>query len=297
MFCNQCGTEIPENAKFCNKCGCAVNAEGEEKKIIHTAENTKAEPNKTETAKEPPYMKYCDKMKKINKLTLIAQFLSVILGLSILFLPIYQYKYEPSLEDIESWEQLGTVLENDGYIIKNFSLADDVGKMINSYAENNGNVETMRGFPLCILLISIVVGLIVALIVILKDMCRNLFSAYNGDIVRSAMLKYDEIKFEMNLSAKEKKYSESRKRALNNNIMPIFIICCLDVFFCQIFNSSGTAVTKIQFRYMQDFSGVSGFIFLLLIMAVCFIIVDSMRKKEEKEMLASITEEKYQSEQ
>ena len=49
MYCNQCGTEIPDNSKFCNECGCAVSTndmtqslhkDNTEKNIVETNGHT-----------------------------------------------------------------------------------------------------------------------------------------------------------------------------------------------------------------------------------------------------------------
>lgn len=80
MYCNQCGKELPENAKFCNKCGAEVPPLP---KRVTVGENR-------DTAKS-----YIDMFKRKSRKTQI----TIMVGIILLFLIIlYQAFFKPDLK-------------------------------------------------------------------------------------------------------------------------------------------------------------------------------------------------------
>lgn len=64
------------------------------------------------------------------------------------------------------------------------------------------------------------------------------------------------------------------------------------IFLKQIigFASSGINMTV---RHMCNFSGISAFAYVVIILFVGYIVVSSMKNREEKSMLEQITQEEY----
>lgn len=74
MFCNDCGTKIPENSKFCLNCGAGIDVQQPKEKIekseeVVSAETTQMPPLNQGTSKQVPVMKDSQKptIKKLKK--------------------------------------------------------------------------------------------------------------------------------------------------------------------------------------------------------------------------------------
>ncbi len=290
MFCQQCGKEILENAKFCSYCGTPTDDIKEVSDDVKTNPTIEKKPTiPPKPKKEPAYVKYRDNVRKINTLTLITQVLSILLALGLLFLPIYQRTYEPDLDDIESIEDLEEALQNDGYLTENFSLVEDFSRIVEYLVESNNDemgymlIVCYAMFPLFEILFSIIlVGTIIS----------KLWNEYKDreNIDKSTMLKYNEMRLTGTRQVKANFFQKQ-------SIMSIMLYAIFDVLYVKMFDSVFSKISKLEVRYMQTFSGVSGYVFVLAIVLISFIVFKSMAKNQEKEMLLLVTEERYHAEE
>jgi len=270
MYCKNCGGGIEPGQKFCANCSAAVAASSDESSTILTDRVAKYKPQ----------------MIKISILTLCTQILSLLLVVTLLFLPIYTSM--PELDAIQDLDELKEVMENDGKL--NFSLWDEITLIFDALfpdeGENADNEDRLSLlivlevglFPLIELLMIVV--LLISLSTTVYEQIKNLCNADD-----STLLRYDEIKKSGTTQIEPSFWK--KQTALSIGTYAIF-----DVIFTLFESMLFIDLTGVNFyRHMMDFSGVSGYVSVVIILAAGLIVVKSMAKKSEKNMRLSIAKE------
>ncbi len=284
-FCSHCGKEVLKGQAMCVNCGFML----EENSSSTTDLMENKEEIKQEST-EKPYVKYKPTVRKINIFTIIMHACAICLVLCMLFLPIYKCRYEPNIEDIENLEQLEDALE-DGYLEKNFSLAEDVVITIKALMpENSENAYGFFGVTSLLIGMFAMFEMVFGVIIIVTSVIA-IFKTANGmmDEDQSAMLTYDAM---LKTGQKDKKEGVFKKQM----VLSFVLYAVFDIIFTLIdgkmFANISTEST-VPVRNMVNFSGVSGFISIMAITLVGYFVVSFLKRKETNNMLSSITANQY----
>ncbi len=287
-FCGHCGSQIQEGQYLCVKCGFLV--DGTEK--IKTVEQTTAIQGKVEEPKEKVYLKYKDQIIKINYLQLATLLLSIVYVFMALLLPVYICKYEISLDEIENFEQLGEVIDNNGMVEKTFSLTDDLILMIKSLElEVSDPANLLSTYFVGIMLVIVFASVVYESMRQIPNVIKKATELKNIDT--SVMLRYHAVKTNGNKESTMKMISEMGQK-MNVGVITFFI--AIDIFLCKLtkkilFDSAGNNA-KFS-RYMFDFTGFSGAIIVLIVILIAFIVANRILKKEEESLSLKIAKEEY----
>ena len=298
MYCKYCGEQIGEQDAFCKRCGksttddTAITKKQEDNEISNQSKAENAQTNSSNAINNA--QKYRKRVFKINLFELCSHILTVFILISIIFLPIYKCNYEPTLEDIGSFEDLGEALEK-GYIEKNFSLFDDLSFAIEAFTDNEeknnsseiqddmsffGNISIIYDELFAILE---VVFAVLLLFITAKKIYENSKGLY--DINNGTLLKYDEIK-------KSGQVQEKPNFFQKQTVFTVVIYAIFDIVFTQMFPMSQMMLGEgVFYRYMFDFSGLSGYVIIVAALIIGVIIMNAFKNKEEKEMRLSIAKE------
>ncbi len=284
MFCSKCGKENSNDAKFCQGCGAALNSSPSAEEPRESEKNEENEKEENSNTKQS-YLKYCEQVKKINLFTLISQILTVLMILLFIFLPIYRCEYEPDYEELRdfSMEELAEAAANGGRFEKNFSLFDDMVKMIKYFVEESSPEKTSflflaAIFPLFEIIFSII---------LLCTTIPKIYGAISGskNIEKETMLKYNSMRL---TGSKQSKQNFLKQ----NTVITILLYALFDVVFSSIFANMPSSFYNSP-RYMDGIVGLSVWSIFIILMVIGYIVVQTLKKKEEKNMLIKITEEQY----
>lgn len=260
MYCKNCGGKIEPGQKFCANCSAAVTVSSDECPTIVT--------------------KYKPQIIKISVLALCMQILSLLLVVTLLFLPIYTST--PELDDIQDLDELGEVLKNDGKL--NFSLWDEITLIFDALFPDEGEKAENGGFPSGMAILGLIFFLIELFVFVLllfeigSEICKQIKNLCNADV--SALLRYDEIKKTETIQ----KVSSAQRMTALDIIMFVIIDVVISLVGRQI-----DGFTDVNFyRHMMDISGVSGYVAVVIILSVILFIIRSITKKSEEDMYLSI---------
>lgn len=128
-FCGYCGKGVMPGQVLCTNCGRML-------KTVQPAERKEDYAEAKQENKER-YKKYCGRVSRITNMSIIIDVITIALGILLFFLPLFQYKAFIGLEDLENMEQLSEALQNDGYVIKDFSMADYTRVFLRVYNNDN----------------------------------------------------------------------------------------------------------------------------------------------------------------
>lgn len=268
MYCKKCGEHIEPGQKFCANCSAAVTESSDESPTTAT--------NRVE--------KYKPLIIKISIFTLCAQILSLLLVITLLFLPIYtSTPTEP--DAIQDWDDLREVMENDGKL--NFSLWDDLTLIFDAiFPDEEGESDTLDMFVVLemglfpLLELFMIVLLLISLGITAYEQINNLCNADDF-----ALLRYDEIKKSGTVQIKPSFWKkQSAFSVVAYAVFDIIFTRLWDVLLVDLMGST-------FYRHMVDFSGVSKYVSVVIILAVGLIVVKNIAKKFEKDMRLSIAKE------
>ena len=133
-------------------------------------------------------------------------------------------------------------------------------------------------FPL--IEVIMIVMLLVSLAITAYEQISNIRDADDYTVLR-----YDELKKSGNAQIKPSFWK--KQTAFSLVIYAIF-----DIIFTKLFDSLFIDLTNVNFyRYMMDFSGVSAYVSVVIILIVGLFIVKGIAKNSEKEMRLCIAKE------
>ena len=300
-FCQHCGANISPGQAMCIKCGFMLI----DLEQINTLPEKEPEPIKSPENNsdhtKADYKKYTTNIKKSKTFTLISNIISIVIVLALIFAPIYKYKFVPqSMDDIsdifnniDSWEELEELLDEDGNLHREFSLFDDFKIILGSFTEKNSD-PLMTFIPLMIGLFAIFE--IIFAIVLICAFIPQILKTINElkDIDKATMLTFNEIKKSGRSSKKENAFKKQ-------TVITVIIYAIFDVIFTMIYSNIFTGIIpnfdEIVTRHMSSFSGFSSYIYLIIILLISYIVISSMKKNEDNKILESITLEEYENKQ
>lgn len=292
-FCQHCGASVLPGQAMCIKCGFMLNANESPKTPIKENDVNEKLPEK-----DKDYKKYSDRVKKTKILALIMHIVSVITVLALIFLPIYEYKFTPqSMDDIEDifgdikdWDDLEKLVDEDGNIYKEFSLFEDLQIIIEGFTNKNSDpLATMIPLMLGIFAIFEVIMAVIIICISVPQILKTVDELQ--DIDKSTMIMFNEIKKSGNSNKKENTFKKQ-------TVISVVLYAVFDVLFTiiegNIFNELVSEFGGKSMRHMVDFSGVSEFMYVVIVLFVGYMVVSSMKKREENKILEDITKEEYE---
>ena len=283
-YCQICGKKLTEDETVCTQCGNETSmpvpgtkAEPVERKPIDMT----AAADKTER-----HTAYKSSFLRINIFTLCADVIALLLLVCFIFLPIYRCRFEATLDDIESLEQLGEALANDGYLEKNFSAFDDFRIIMNQFSElgeEKDSLDVLIIFESGLFLFFefIYTGILVGIIV------KKIYDGVNGlrNIDNHCILKYNEIK---KSGRQETKPNFFQKQS----VYTIMTQAAFDIIFTRYcFNLFFVGGSKYVRRYMINFTGFSWVVVVAVIFVAAYVVLRNMIKKDEESIKLSIAKE------
>ncbi len=296
MYCQQCGKEIINGSKFCYGCGAKVSDEIETSKSKE--ENSFSSEYHAKNTKKP-YQKYCPQIKKMSIWSLIQDSLIILAVLMFVFVPIYTRTYEPSLEDIESFEQFGEAIQNGGELTENFSLFDDVmgvvdffydeekeGGLFDKIDSTKSDSEKSQGVFMAMVPAAELAFAVFVLSCSFLKTIKHFKEIQETD--KTAMSMYNNVEHAVKNKNKNNINAFFLKEDSNYYVFafPVFIIG--DIFFTAI---GSLEEFTVSIRKIQDFSGISIFGYLSVIVLGCIIAACIVRKKKSQALLQEIMEE------
>ncbi|MBQ7373018.1 MAG: zinc ribbon domain-containing protein [Clostridia bacterium] len=282
-FCSHCGKEVLPGQAMCVNCGFMLCDD------LETAEKSDVVEKKEQTVK--PYTKYTSTVKKINVLNIILHSCAICLVLCMLFLPIYKCKYEPTIEEIENFEQLEDALE-DGYIEKNFTLVEDIVITFKSlFSESSKEFYGLGGvWQIATGMFALFEFVFGVTLIVMSSI--SIFKTANMlmDEEGSTMLTYNSM---LKTGERDKKQGFFQKQSIFGIVLYLIFDIIYAKLFGGMFANMGGEETTMQYRNMINFSSFSGFIAIMLVVFTGYIVISVLKKAETKKMLLDITSAQY----
>ncbi len=213
------------------------------------------------------YLKYQEQFKRINLFALIAHSVSILLVLTVIFLPLFKCKYE--ILGIE--------------FSKDVSIFNEICENFKAFSSNEDGAMFMGIYLLIFPALTAITGgcLVFVLGKQLYACVQNL-----SNVEQMCMLEYVAIK-KSGDTKKEKNFFK------NQNIYS-FLFCAL---FTVVFATIDGEIFSSNFSLLANVSGLSGTVILAIIELVALIVVNYKKKKEKKEVLVAITKEEFEQKQ
>ena len=229
-------------------------------------------------------MIYKEQFKKTNILSLCMQILTILMILFLIFLPIYQcnctmtdtFEFDSPEEELEA---VGEMLLN-GYVKRNFSLFEEIKLMYQQYKSGDFEIYVIL-YEALFPLFQIIDG-VVLLFMIIKQMMGTISGLMNPE--DDALLKYQEIK---KMGTEQKKNSWMKSQSAYT----LVTYAIFDIIFARMF---GSLMGNASIRHMTEFSGVSAFGYIALVLVVVYFIIGSIAKAEKKKIQLAIAREELQ---
>jgi len=260
-----------------------------------TAEDSSDIPSKEKQSKKDKteYKKYENRVKKTKLLNMIMQVLSVLLVLSLIFLPIYTYAYSPQsmdelgeLEDLDQWEEL---LE-EGTINKNFSLWNDFTIILtNLLSENSDTMVKLMAMVMGMFAIFEVIFAAVFICTSIAQIIKNVHEI--NEIDKTTLLTYTNIKKTGSESKKEKVFKKQ-------TAIVIVLYALFDVIFAKLgaemYKMMPSDIKAEATRNMISLTGVSPFIWVVIILLIGYFVLKALIKTEEVNLSVDIAKEEIE---
>ena len=196
------------------------------------------------------------------------------------FLPIYKYRYEPELNDLENYEQLVEVSKT-GYLEDSFSLFDDLKIIVSQITSSeDSGLDIVVFFETGFFAMFQVLYGIIILCITVSSIMKTISLIQNGE--NSTMLMYNEM---LKTGSSKKKENFFKKQA----VITMILYAAFDIIFTKVFGLLFENFNVDCARNMVNFSGVSTSITVVIILLGCYIVSNAMRKKETEKMLIDIT--------
>ena len=291
-FCPNCGTDVAPGQSMCVKCGFML--ENAPQQTTPSAQTT----NNKNQVNSSDYKKYTQRVRKSKICATIIQIISLIAVLALLFLPIYKYEFVPEtfedalevFEGVEDWENIEKLLTSEGKIEKEFSLVEDIKIILSGLTLEDSDSPLM--------MINLLVGIfpIFEVIMGITLICMTIPQLYKTieeirDIDKSTLLLFNEIR---KSGSTNKKENILKKQTL----VSIFLYTIMDVIFAPIYGrlmlDLPTMNTKIEMRHMLNFSGITSYAYIVIILFVAYLITSAIKKRIEANILEEITREEYE---
>lgn len=313
MYCTTCGKELVEGAVICPHCGfkvgmgnkhcshCGVAVQVGQSLCVNcgfmlTTEDSSDIPSKEKQSKKDKteYKKYENRVKKTKLLNMIMQVLSVLLVVSVIFLPIYTYAYSPQsinelgkLEDLNQWGEL----LKEGTINKSFSLWNDFTIiMTNLLSESSDTMVKLTAMTMGLFAIFEVIFAAVFICTSITQIIKNVHEI--NEIDKTTLLTYTNIKKTGSESKKEKVFKKQ-------TAIVIVLYALFDVIFARLL---GTEMYEIMpsdikaeaTRNMISLTGVSPFIWVVMILLIGYFVLKALIKTEETNLSVDIAKEEIE---
>ena len=289
MYCKNCGEQLLPGQKFCSNCGAAAAESMEDRTAV--TENPedyaeKATVSEERATEKPIYKgaKYKPQVIKISVLTLCAQIASFFLVLALVFLPMY-VSSPSNINAIQDMDDLREIFLNDGKMT--FSLWDDLklifDALISGMESGDESISSMLilemgMFPLFELLM--IIFLLVSIGMSMYEQINNLCNAED-----STLLKYNEIKKSGMTRVKPSFWKKQ-------TIFTVVIYAIFDIIFTKIIGKLMLGFSNTDcYRNMMDFSGISFYAVIVIVLLVGLAVVQTIAKSAEKNMKLSIAKE------
>ena len=285
-YCQFCGKKLEDGESVCSQCGNEIS--GALKEAAPKEETKKPVEKKKYDADE-----YKPKFMKLNIFALCAEIASLLLILSIIFLPIYKSKYEPNLEDIESWDQFGEALEK-GYLEENFSAFDDFTLLTKAlFAKDDGSdgelsfLNKMVVFETGLFVFFEIIFAVILIVMLAKKVFELVNNIRNID--DNALLRYNEIKKSGRQDVRPNFFQKQ-------SVFSIVVYAIFDIIFTKLFDelfSFGGIEVK---RHMNTISGPSGYVSIVIILLAVIVAAKVLYKKEEDGIRLQIAKSEQEEE-
>ena len=298
-YCPNCGQSVDEGQYLCLNCG----------KIVqdNSSKVTEEDTTKPKNNEHFDYTQYRDKIKNNILLSLIGQGISLVLIISILFIPIFKCKYKPkSLEEldsvkVETVEDFSEFLKT-GTIDKNFSLFEDYTSVIqeligrtksDSTEKLSKDEKLMRDMLLlsdAIFPIFVLVMAATAIAMILIQLKSTVDDFMNLD--NTTMLKCTQIK---KTGSENKKKEKFFKKHL---ILCFLIYIVIDIFFVKMYNNIFQSLVPGNLnifydRYVSSITAINGSVIFVFCMLVAYLYIQARKNNGEKALVLEITQKEY----
>lgn len=268
MYCRKCGTELLPEQTVCSNCG------------------EIQEPQAEQTHKEKEYSKYTENVKRVNRLTLATQAITIVLLVTLFFVPIFKYSID-WLAELQEYNPVGYASLNLPEPSGSFSLFDETREFISCVkSEKTDNIT--KGFVASLTLVVVIFTDIFILVMMISSLLKTANAL--RDIENETLLTYTRMQKTGLTESTRKRERFARKQT--SILLVIYII--LDILFCKLlFKLFGDDIYSYIERKMFYLSGVSVAIALPVVLLIAYIVVEKKRKKEIKAMLVDITKKEY----
>lgn len=213
------------------------------------------------------YLKYQEQFKRINLFALIAHGISILLVLTVIFLPLFKCKYE--ILDIE--------------FSKDVSIFNEICENFKAFSSNENGAMFIGIYLLLFPALTVITGGILVFV-----LGKQLYACVQNlsNVEQMCMLEYAAIK-KSGETKKEKNFFK------NQNIYSFLFYALFTVIFAVI---DGETISS-GFSLLANVNGFSGTIVLAIIELVALIVVSYKEKKEKKDVLVAITKEEFETKQ
>ncbi len=309
-FCPHCGKEVMEKQQLCLNCGCMINEKKTSSQTASTTENNEQLKHseqlraEKESVSHDAYKKYTPIVKKNSTLLIVRQIIAALIVLIVVFAPIFKSKtnvsdmsfnsiddlreFDDLLTDVESTEDAEELFEK-GYVEKEFSIFDEVKNLVTIILdESTGEEDRMIAYTLALFYFLSVFAAIMVIVSIIKN-THNAYSSLEN-LENATMLEYDELK----------KSGDNAKKLLDSfndegkmlSILGVFVVMDA-VMGIMMRDIPGSSDMMALFGNTFGFSGVTIWAFFAIALCIVHIVVKFKYSKNRKEMLLSVTKEKY----
>ncbi len=243
---------------------------------------------------DKPYLKYADKFKKINLLSIIMQCVTIVMILAFLFIPMFVYEREITEADfggdLEKFLQYLETLSAEELlsgkaptIKENFSIFDELMKNLSAFS-SNGEYSSMIGMLLMLFPLFTVIMGVILLVMAGKQLYERITA--NNDFESFCMLEYSSIK--KSGEGREKKSFWKRQ-----NIFAFTMYYVMSFIFGKVETKMyGSIIDVSSFTYWVGAS-VSGWIVLGVLLLVASVVLSVMIKQKKTEVTVEITKEDF----
>jgi len=282
MVCLKCNRPINEGFNVCPYCGTPV--------YRPTAPN--------QGGGIPKHLFYRDRFKTQNILNLVAQILTLVMLICLLFLPIYSAQVpfdDLSWDDLEDIDEDDIIIDDDDmYVVKNFSAFDELSLFIDTLLpdkdkddeEDEENIFSMMAIVDNLFILFEFAFAIVVLITFIPNIKNIIDDLTNPDA--ASLIKYNEIKKSGGIKVKENMFK--KQMALSVVMYAVF-----DVVYTKLFSKLYGSFGVSSARMMNYVSGPSVWVIFPILAIVAFAIVKGVVGSIEKKVKVEIFMEAAQN--
>lgn len=289
-FCGYCGKGVMPGQVLCTNCGRML-------KTVQPAERKEDYAEAKQENKER-YKKYCGRVSRITNISSISYVIAIALGILLFFLPLFQYKAFIGLEDLENMEQLSEALQNDGYVIKDFSMADCTRVFLRVYNNDNltenkdlakeyqYNIMGVSFVPILFIFVPSVSLVLSGIILLVRDLKQN-----NDE---KTLLLYQEVNKTGKINNVQRRVCWSLSAASTIELALVRVFAALESFV--IYSDEELSFLALEIGpenigQFFTFTKFSPYIVVIALLVIACVAVSNVAGKEEREMAIEIGRE------